>query len=136
MDEEEQMNRLEFEKIVEEVLLSLPEEFKKHLNNLLIVVSDTPSDEQRSVLHLRKHMRLYGLYQGVPLNFPGRDRMARIPDTITIFRNAILDSYLDIEDMKRQIRSTVLHEIGHYFGMTERQLRELNRKYLKQENIL
>ena len=130
MDEETSlMTSKEFEDVVTEVLSALPDEFKVHLGNLLIVTQDAPNDEQREILHLRKYVRLYGLYQGVPLNFPGRDRMVRTPDTITIFRGTILDSYSDVEGIKRQIRSTVLHEIGHYFGMSEMQLRQLQRKY-------
>ena len=123
------MERGEFESIVEDVLTSLPEEFQIHLGNILIVVEDEPNDEQRRLLHLRKYVRLYGLYQGIPLTYPGRDRMVRPPDTITIFRNSILSSYDDTEGIRKQIRSTVLHEIGHYFGLEEGELRRLQRKY-------
>lgn len=128
-DQEEIMTSEEFEKVVQEVLDTLPEEFQEHLGNLLIVVEDEPNDEQKRILHLRKHVILYGLYQGVPLNYPGRERMVRPPDTISIFRNSIMDSYSDIDGIKLQIRSTVLHEIGHYFGMSEGQLRNLRKKY-------
>ena len=123
------MTNVEFEEVVSEVLDGLPAEFKEHLGNLLIVTQDDPDLEQRQAIHLRRYMRLYGLYQGIPLNYPGRDRMVRTPDTITIFRIPILKSYFEIVDIKKQIRSTVLHEIGHYFGMTEMQLRQLQNKY-------
>jgi predicted Zn-dependent protease with MMP-like domain len=130
MDEvAELMSEEEFEEVVKDVISTLPDEFKEYLQNILILVADAPNDEQRRVLKLRRYMRFYGLYQGVPLNFPGRDRIARTPDTITIFRKAILESYSDIESIRRQIRSTVLHEIGHYFGMSEEQLRNLHRRY-------
>jgi len=125
----ELMSKEEFEGVVREVLDSLPAEFRKHLDNLLIVVEDKPSDEQRRLIHLRRHALLYGLYQGVPLITPGRENMVRPPDRISIFRNSMLASYSDIDGIRSQIRSTVLHEIGHYFGMTEKQLRSLSKKY-------
>lgn len=109
--------------VINKTLETLPTEFKNNLKNVEIVVEDAPSDEQRMKLRLSPYSSLYGLFEGVPQNIPGEDK-AFLPDKITIFRLPILERYGSEEDVNEQIKSTLYHEIGHYFGMSEDQLKK------------
>jgi predicted Zn-dependent protease with MMP-like domain len=68
--------------------------------------------------------RLFGLYQGVPLTSRGR-YAAAMPDRITIFKEAICMACESTQDVERQVRKTVIHEVGHHFGISDARLREL-----------
>lgn len=114
----------EFDKVISETIDSLPEEFRTKLLNVEVTVEDEPTEEQKVKLKLSPYASLFGLYEGVPQNVPGEER-AFLPDKITIFRIPILERYATDEERKAQIRSTVLHEIGHYFGMDEERLQKL-----------
>lgn len=115
-----------FIKVITETIDSLPEEFRSKLVNVDITVEDEPTEEQRLKLQLSPYTSLFGLFEGVPQNVPGEGR-AYLPDKITIFRNSILDHFQTDEERKEQIKSTVLHEIGHYFGMSEDQLHKFTK---------
>jgi predicted Zn-dependent protease with MMP-like domain len=114
-----------FIKVITETIDSLPEEFRTKLVNVDITVEDDPTEEQRVKLQLSPYTSLFGLFEGVPQNVPGEDR-SYVPDKITIFRNPILRHFQTDEERREQIKNTVLHEIGHYFGMSEDQLHKLN----------
>ena len=115
-----------FEKVITETINTLPEEFRSKLINVDITVEDEPTVEQKITLQLDPLASLFGLFEGVPQNVPGEDR-AYVPDKITIFRNPILRHFYTDEERKEQIKSTVLHEIGHYFGMSEEQLQKFTK---------
>ena len=117
------MTREEFETLVTETVDSLPEEFGKRLDNVEIVVEEWPTMEQLQTVGAGPGSTLYGLYQGVPLTKRGNYNAA-VPDQISIFAGPILMAAgPDPLRIKNQIRHTVLHEIGHYFGMNEDQIR-------------
>src|SRR5688572_24742554 len=118
------MDEVTFRKHLEDVLNDLPKEFQEKLENVEILVADEPDAEQREELHLRKYDRLFGLFTGVPQTVAGEDR-ATLPDRITLFRLPIIESYDTEEAIIRQIRDTLHHEIGHYFGIEEDKLRKL-----------
>ncbi len=120
------MERSIFEQFVAEALDELPEEFQKLLKNIAIVVEDEPNEHQRQILNLPRYMSLYGLYEGVPKTTWGADQ-AIIPHKITIFQKPIEESFMTEEEIKEQVKRTVRHEIGHYFGMSERELRRLKK---------
>jgi len=112
-----------FIEIINQTLETLPAEFGNNLRNVEIVVEDVPTDEQKRKLKLSPFASLYGLYEGVPQNIPGEDK-AYLPDKITIFRLPILERHDSEEAVIEQIKSTLLHEIGHFFGMSEDQLKK------------
>ena len=116
------MTREEFEVLVREALDSLPEEFATKLDNVNVIVEPWPTQEQLVTSGVGKGMTLFGLYQGVPQTKRG-NYTAVLPDKIYIFAGPILTSFPDPEKAKNQIRSTVLHEIGHHFGMSEEAIR-------------
>lgn len=119
------MDEHAFRKLVREALDTLPQKFKEILNNVDIVVSDEPTPLQKQKMHLRPSVLLYGLYEGIPQTERG-NYTGVLPDKITIFRLAIEKSATSEDDIKEQVRRTVLHEIGHHFGMSDRELRDLN----------
>jgi len=114
----------EFDQAVEEALDSLPDEFEPYLDNVLIEVRPRPD---RTLME--KHgvpRNLLGLYVGVPLEEQGPEHLrTSMPDRILIFRDNLRRVCRSRADLIRQIRVTVLHEIGHHFGLDEDRLADL-----------
>ena len=119
------VSREEFEALVEEALEQLPEEFQGALENVAVMVEEEPSDEDLEEVGIDPtdpdHDDLLGLYQGVPL--PQRDgTYSALPDRVLVFRGPILRAADTRRDVIREIRETVQHELGHYFGLEEHEL--------------
>lgn len=109
-----------------QVLDRLPKEFRDQLLNLEIVIEKRPSAELLREEGLDpRHDSLYGIYQGVPL--PERSLLdpPLLPDKITIFSEPLLEDFPDPQDLREEIRLTVLHEIAHFFGMDEDEIEDL-----------
>ena len=117
------MDEERFRQLVAEAIDSLPEEFSKRLNNVSVVVEDSPSPQLLRSLKLPAWALLFGLYQGVPqtkrVGYSGV-----LPDKITIFKNPIERVARTEEEIKAQVRETVIHEIGHHFGLSEEDLKK------------
>ncbi len=114
----------EFEKTVAQALDELPEEFRKAMENIEVVVEIWPSPMDLASARVRNGMTLFGLYHGIPKTKRGLYQ-AVLPDKVSIFAGPIAAAFgHDPEAMRRQIRDTVLHEIGHHFGMTDEQIRK------------
>jgi len=108
------------------VLDELPEEFREQLNNVEIVVQRRPSKRQVKEMELDEHQEvLYGLYEGIPL--PNRSAFDPpiLPDKITLFFEPLIEDFPDPDELREQIRLTVLHEIAHYFGMDDEEIEKL-----------
>jgi predicted Zn-dependent protease with MMP-like domain len=120
------VNHAEIRKEVIRVLDNLPAHFRRHLGNLQIVVEKRPSDELlRSEGLDPRHDTLYGLYQGVPLPERSAFDPPILPDKITIFSAPLLEDYPNPEELREELRLTVLHEIAHFFGMDEEEIEKL-----------
>ena len=120
------MTRREFERIVEEAVKSLPEPFRIKIENVVIRVAESPNRRQSRSPDLKGHEpSLYGLYEGVPRTERSPDESFRQPDRITIFKRAIERDHRSKAAMVKCIQETVLHELGHYFGLDDSQLDEL-----------
>lgn len=117
------MSNEEFEKLVGEALDSLPEEFAKRLENVSITIADAPTPYQLRKMKLPPWALLFGLYEGIPQTRRG-NYTAVLPDKITIFKNSILRVSSTPEDVRAQVRATVIHEIGHHFGLSDEDLRK------------
>jgi predicted Zn-dependent protease with MMP-like domain len=116
----------EFRKEVARVIGRLPRQFREQLRNVEFVVEERPSNELLRAEGLDpRHDTLYGIYQGVPL--PDRSSLdpPLLPDKITIFAEPLQDDFPDPEELREEIRLTVLHEIAHYFGMDEEDIEDL-----------
>ncbi|MBN1399461.1 MAG: metallopeptidase family protein [Anaerolineae bacterium] len=116
-----------FEHLVDEALASLPDWVEAKMDNVAILVAPWPSRGQiESVQRQRgRSGLLLGLYEGVPLTRRGRGYHLTPPDRITLFQRALEMQANDPQQLVAAIQRTVIHEIGHHFGMSEEQLREL-----------
>jgi predicted Zn-dependent protease with MMP-like domain len=119
------MDRDSFESIVAEALDALPEEFARHLTNVEVQVEWRPSREHRRVVGLKPRQTLYGLYQGVPLTMRAGGAPL-LPDLITLFQEPLERDFPGREALRDQIRRTLLHEIAHFFGISDARLHELD----------
>ena len=120
------MDKNEIREEVARVLDKLPRQFRKQLHNVEIVVEERPGEELFLDAGLDpKHDTLYGLYQGIPL--PDRSSLYPpiLPDKITIFAEPLLEDFPDPNELREQIRVTVLHEIAHYFGFDDDEIDKL-----------
>jgi predicted Zn-dependent protease with MMP-like domain len=108
-------DRRQFEQLVVEAVSSLPDDIKQRIENVAIVVEEDPRMEPH-------HEPVLGLYQGVALPYRGESYHLAAPDTITIFRRPILAAASTREEVLKEIRDTVVHEVGHYFGIPEHEL--------------
>jgi len=113
------MTRSVFEELVAEALELLPDEFGRELNNVAVVVEDEPDAEVLSADGLDpEEDDLFGLYQGIPLT--ERDSLySALPDRIAIYRLPILRACRSRRQVIREVRDTVVHELGHHLGMEE-----------------
>ena len=109
------MNKAEFDAAVDRALEGLPAWVMERVDNLHIVVEDWPTEEQGDIL---------GIYEGVSLAERG-DYWGALPDRIVIFYLPHLDMGLSEEELKEEIRRTVLHELGHHLGIDDERLTEL-----------
>jgi predicted Zn-dependent protease with MMP-like domain len=108
----------EFEQLVDDALKSLPKRFADLLDNVAIVVEDEPGDDDLDILE-DPHSELLGIYRGIALTERVHDMLPHLPDTIAIFRGPILRVSRSRRDALQQIRETVIHELGHYFGLSD-----------------
>jgi predicted Zn-dependent protease with MMP-like domain len=120
------MDDMTFERTVVEALDALPPEFAAALENIEVLVEERPLASHRQAVGIKPWQTLYGLYQGIPITQRTRSYSLVAPDTITIFREPLLRDFPDPDQLRDQIRRTVLHEIAHYFGIDDDRLRELD----------
>lgn len=122
-----------FDTIVDDVVAELPGVLHAKLEEVPLVVEDYPSDAVLDELDIADEDAgtLCGLHTGVPLTERSVEHSGMLPDTVTIYRDGILnisldpDGFIDERELRRQIRITILHEIGHHFGLDEDDLRNL-----------
>jgi predicted Zn-dependent protease with MMP-like domain len=119
------MTRAAFERLVERALGTLPPAFKARLANIAVVIEDWPDEETLADLGIDPPDTLYGLYRGVDL--PHRDSTYAnvLPDTITIYQGPIEEDAENRRAMAEMVRETVMHELGHYFGLDDEALHRI-----------
>ena len=121
------MKKEEFERIVEEGIRSIPPKFLEKLENIDVCVEEEPAPFQLEKLKKRKGILLFGLYEGVPQTKRGHYSQV-LPDKITIFKNPIEKVAKTKEEIKEKVKEVVWHEIAHHFGMSEKEVREAQKK--------
>ena len=120
------MDRQEFATLVSEALEEIPEEFQPRIENVEVVIEDEPSPELLRSLGMNpRRTTLFGLYQGVPLHQRGTTYGGMLPDKITIFYRPLVRACRSPERIRAQVRDTVIHEIGHFFGLDDDAIRDL-----------
>jgi len=122
------MDRVEFEKLVNEAISNMPEKIQKLLENVEIVIDDWPTQNQLQKVGLSNKCSLLGLYEGIPKTKRGAHYANVLPDKITIFQKVIERIAKDEDNIKRIVEKTVWHEIAHHFGFDEKRVRELEKK--------
>ncbi|MEK7386530.1 MAG: metallopeptidase family protein [candidate division NC10 bacterium] len=113
------MTRRQFEALVERALRRLPRKFKDRLANIAVVVENWADDATLAELGIEPPDTLYGLYRGVDLTNRDSNYGNVLPDTVTIYQGPIEEDCADEEEMAELVRDTVIHEIGHYFGLDD-----------------
>ena len=118
------MERKEFAKIMREVLDSLPEEFRDRIRNVAVLLEDFPSVQLSSPSGQPKKL-LLGLFHGVPMTNKSVFALPTGPDYVVLYQKNIEAVCSTEAEIREQIRRTVIHEFGHYFGMDEEQLKDV-----------
>ncbi len=123
------MDRARFERFVADALASIPQRFRDAMTNLVIVVEDEPGRELLREMEIEPPDTLFGLYQGTPLTERRWDYGNALPDRILLFQGPHEREADDEDDLVVSIGETLIHEIGHYFGLSEEQIEEIEEKY-------
>ena len=123
------MTRERFRALVAEAIETIPPRFRSQLDNVAIVVEDEPSSDLLAEMEIAPPDTLFGLYQGTPLTERRWDHGNVLPDRITIFQFPIEDVSETEADIVTEIGETLIHEVGHYFGLSEEELEEIEERY-------
>jgi predicted Zn-dependent protease with MMP-like domain len=116
------MDRTRFARVVTEVVNQLPEEFASRLANVEVVVEDEPSRAQLRSVGLDPRVdTLFGLYEGVPLEERAGE-LPVLPDKISIFYRPLVEACESEAEIREEIRTTILHEVAHFFGIDDEDL--------------
>jgi predicted Zn-dependent protease with MMP-like domain len=119
------VSKAKFGELVEQALETVPEPFQKFLEEVPIEIRDRSTPYERKMAGVGPHGLLLGLYRGVARPDRSVEHSGRIPDVIYIFQEDIEQASDSEDSLLEQVRVTVLHEIGHHFGMSEEDLDEL-----------
>ena len=126
------MTRRQFERLVararrdvERAVRDYPPRFRREMDNVALVVEDEPEPERLAEMEIEPPDTLYGLYEGIPLPEREWTHGNVLPDVITIYQRPILEDCEDEDDVVKAIGETVIHEFGHYFGLDEDQIDEI-----------
>jgi predicted Zn-dependent protease with MMP-like domain len=125
----------EFTALVEEALREIPRRFRKAMKNVAVVVEEEPSEDILDEMEIDDGDTLFGLYQGTPLTQRGWGYGNSLPDRISIYRKPIEEACADEDEIRDCIAETVIHEFGHYFGMSEDEIEEIEEKFWRGESI-
>ena len=123
------MTRAEFEQCVKEAIETIPKRFRRAVTNLAIVVEDEPSAATLEEMEIEPPDSLFGLYQGTPLTERTWGYGNTLPDRITLYQAPIEDASENEDDLVICIGETLIHELGHYFGLSEEEIEEIEERY-------
>ena len=127
------MTRERFNELVEEALREIPRSFRNAMKNVAVIVEEQPSAELLAEMEVDD--TLFGLYQGTPLPERSWGYGNTLPDRISIFQIPIEEACEDDDEIRDCVAETVIHEFGHYFGMSEEQIEEIEEKYWRGESL-
>ena len=113
------LSRAEFEKLVEKAIAELPEEFKSRIDNVVIAVEDEPTDEDYELTDTPDDEELFGIYRGPMRTEMTWDMLPGLPPQVVVFRGPILRNTHTSREAVREIKDTIIHELGHYFGLED-----------------
>jgi predicted Zn-dependent protease with MMP-like domain len=113
------VTRRQFEALVDKALRKLPRRFRQRIANIAVVVEDWADDETLAEMGIEPPDTLYGLYRGIDLTRRDSSYGNVMPDVITIYQGPIEEDAADEAEMADIVRETVVHELGHYFGLDD-----------------
>jgi len=128
------MTRERFERLVAEAVQTIPARFREQIQNLAIMVEDEPDDDLLDEMEIDPPDTLFGLYQGTPLTERRWDHGNALPDRIVLYQGPIEDASDSDEEVVATIGETLIHEVGHYFGMTEEELEQIEEHYWRRHD--
>ena len=123
------MTREAFEQRVADALSGIPRRFRDAMTNIVISVEDEPSRALLREMEIEPPDTLFGLYQGTPLTERRWDHGNSLPDRILLFQGPHEREAEDDDDLISSIGETLIHEIGHYFGLSEEEIEEIEERY-------
>ena len=119
------LNDDDFDRIVKKAIKGIPIQFRQHLDNILISVRKRPSKELLHDMGITGNGTLFGLFEGVALTDRSVTYPPLFPSKILLFQEPLEEFCESMEDLEREIRITIIHEVGHYMGMSEERLEDL-----------
>ena len=123
------MTRDRFEQLVEEALRGIPRRFRDAMKNVAVIVEDEPPDHVLHDMDIGPEDKLFGLYEGTPLPERSASYGNTLPDRISIYQAPIEQACDTDDDIRICVAETVIHELGHYFGMSEEEIEEIEEHY-------
>jgi len=129
------VTRDRFQELVQEAIDSIPRRFAAEIKNVAIVIEDRPARQLLEEMEMEEDEVLLGLYQGVPLPERQWAHGNTLPDQITLFQRSIEeDCEGDEDEIVVAIGETLIHELGHYFGLSEEEIMEIEERYWRGES--
>ena len=123
------MERASFERLVADALADIPARFRDAMANIAIVVEDEPPRALLREMDIDPPDTLFGLYQGTPLTERSWSGSTTLPDRIVIYQGPHEREAADADDLVACVAETLIHEIGHYFGLSEEEIEEIEERY-------
>lgn len=120
----QQISDEQFHDLMNEAMASLPKSHIDKLKNVALLLENDVSEATRAQMNLAENTTLLGLYQGVPLS-RRQGMQTTLPDTITLYKQPLLERATNLPELKAQIRHTLWHEIAHYYGLDHPAIQEL-----------
>ncbi len=119
------VDRKHFRQLVREAVALLPDDLRREVRNVDLVIETRPTREDLEVAGVGPGHTLLGLYHGIPLTMRGTNYNLVLPDKISIYQEPIEAICSNDDEIREQVRITVLHELAHYFGIDDDRLHEL-----------
>ncbi|MCC6162401.1 MAG: metallopeptidase family protein [Acidobacteria bacterium] len=123
------MTRDEFAGLIEEALAIIPERFRDAMRNIAIIVEADPPDSLLAEMEIEPPDTLYGLYLGTPITERQWGDGNREPDQIVLYQGPHEEDAINEDDLVAMVAETLIHEVGHYFGMSEEEIQEVEEHF-------
>ncbi len=127
------LERGHFERLVADALRQIPRRFRDEMTNLALVIENEPDPETLAEMGIEPPDSLYGLYQGTPLPERAWAQGNNLPDRITLYQRPIEEDCEDLQEIRDVVGETLIHEIGHYFGLSEEEIEAIEAQYWRGE---
>ena len=128
------MRKARFEELVRKAIERIPRRFRRHLQNVAILIEDEPSAALLREMEIEPPDTLFGLYHGTPLPSRPWDYGNSLPDTISLFQRPIEDACDDDDEVVVTIGETLIHEVGHYFGLSDEEIEAIEEEYWRNDD--